>query len=137
MVDGAEDRRDEVLHLSVTDGPTLKIAHDPRVTSIGRFLRRTSIDELPQLWNVLIGDMSLVGPRPLPLVENRYAGSQVLRLSVKPGLTCIWQVSGRSEVTFEDWMDMDLAYVESRSLLMDVRLLVRTIPAVLSARGAM
>jgi lipopolysaccharide/colanic/teichoic acid biosynthesis glycosyltransferase len=136
MIRDAEGKRDEVLHLNVTDGPTLKLEDDPRVTKLGKFLRRTSIDELPQLWNVLIGDMSLVGPRPLPVVENRYNGEQIRRLSVKPGITCIWQVSGRSRVTFWEWMDMDLSYVENRTLLKDLWLLVRTVPAVLSARGA-
>jgi lipopolysaccharide/colanic/teichoic acid biosynthesis glycosyltransferase len=137
MVRDAEGKRDEVLHLNVTDGPTLKLEDDPRVTKLGKFLRRTSLDELPQLWNVLIGDMSLVGPRPLPVIENRYKGEQSRRLSVKPGITCIWQVSGRSRVTFGEWMDMDLSYVENRTLLMDLWLMVKTVPAVLRARGAM
>jgi lipopolysaccharide/colanic/teichoic acid biosynthesis glycosyltransferase len=137
MVEGAEARRGEVLAASRMDGPALKVDRDPRVTTLGRLLRKTSIDELPQLWNVLIGNMSLVGPRPLPIVENRYRGAQIQRLSVKPGLTCIWQVSGRSEISFDDWMAMDLEYVTSRSLFKDLALLVRTVPAVLSARGAM
>jgi lipopolysaccharide/colanic/teichoic acid biosynthesis glycosyltransferase len=94
------------------------------------------MDELPQLINVLRGEMSLVGPRPLAVDENRYRGYQHLRLSVVPGLTCIWQVSGRSTVAFDRWMDMDLEYVDTRSLLRDMALLVRTVPAVLSAKGA-
>lgn len=136
MVRDAETRRAEVLHLNTTEGPTFKHEDDPRVTRFGKFLRRTSLDELPQLWNVLRGDMSLVGPRPLPLVENRYQGSQMQRLSVKPGITCTWQVSGRSKVTFQQWMEMDLEYVESRTALGDLWLLLRTVPAVLSGRGA-
>lgn len=136
MIRDAESRRAEVLHLNTTGGPTFKHENDPRVTRFGKFLRRTSLDELPQLWNVLRGDMSLVGPRPLPLIENRYHGAQMQRLSVKPGITCTWQVSGRSKVTFQEWMEMDLAYVERRTLVKDLWLLVRTVPAVLSGRGA-
>jgi len=136
MVPDAESRRSEVLHLNVAGGPAFKANKDPRVTPLGQWLRRTSIDELPQTFNVLRGDMSLVGPRPLPVTENRYRGEQVQRLSVKPGLTCIWQTSGRSQVTFDQWMDMDLRYVRERSLWNDLRLLWRTVPAVLSNRGA-
>ena len=136
MVKDAEARRDEVLHLSVVDGPAFKAPEDPRVTRAGRWLRRLSVDELPQALNVLRGEMSLVGPRPLPVVENRYRGDQALRLSVKPGLTCVWQTSGRSGVTFNEWMAMDLAYVRDRSWLTDIALILRTIPAVLSSRGA-
>lgn len=136
MVQDAEAKRAEVLHLNTMQGPAFKLPDDPRLTKVGKWLRRTSIDELPQAFNVLIGDMSLVGPRPLPVSENRYKGEQVQRLSVKPGLTCIWQTSGRSTVTFDQWMDMDLAYVHNRSLLQDVSLLAKTVPAVLSNRGA-
>ena len=137
MVPDAEQRRDEVLHLNTTGGPAFKHPDDPRLTGIGRHLRAFSIDELPQLWNVLRGELSLVGPRALPVLENQYTGRQADRLSVKPGLTCIWQVSGRSEVTFERWMEMDLEYVDSRSLWKDLVLLLRTPMAVLSRRGAM
>lgn len=136
MVRDAESRRSDVLHMNVVDGPAFKYPDDPRVTRVGRWLRRTSIDELPQTVNILRGDMSLVGPRPLPIIENRYKGDQALRLSVKPGLTCIWQVSGRSGVTFEQWMAMDLEYVRTRSLLNDIRLILRTLPAVIASRGA-
>jgi lipopolysaccharide/colanic/teichoic acid biosynthesis glycosyltransferase len=136
MVPGAEELREQIESLNITRGPTFKNEADPRVTRLGRFLRRTSLDELPQLINVLRGEMSLVGPRPLAVDENRYRGYQHLRLSVLPGLTCIWQVSGRSTVAFDRWMDMDLEYVDTRSLLKDVVLLVRTVPAVLSTKGA-
>jgi lipopolysaccharide/colanic/teichoic acid biosynthesis glycosyltransferase len=136
MVPDAEKLRGKVAHLNTTSGPTFKNENDPRITRFGRFIRRTSIDELPQLINVLRGDMSLVGPRPLPVDENRYVGDQHLRLSVKPGLTCIWQVSGRSKIGFDRWMEMDLEYVEKRSLRTDLGLLVQTVPVVLRGEGA-
>jgi lipopolysaccharide/colanic/teichoic acid biosynthesis glycosyltransferase len=118
-------------------GPVFKIRNDPRFTPIGRFLRRTSIDELPQLWNVIRGDMSLVGPRPLPLDEVRtQSTAESGRLSVLPGLTCLWQISGRCDIPYREWMQLDLFYVRHRSLLLDVEILLRTIPAVLSGRGA-
>lgn len=122
--------------LSVQDGPAFKMWHDPRTTRIGRFLRRTSLDELPQLFNVLIGDMSLVGPRPLPVEESLQCKPwQRRRLAVLPGLTCVWQVRGRSTVTFEDWMRMDLEYLRDRSFSYDVRLMLSTIPTLLLKRG--
>jgi lipopolysaccharide/colanic/teichoic acid biosynthesis glycosyltransferase len=136
MVPGAEEAQDMLMHLNITDGPTYKTPDDPRLTKFGRFLRQTSIDELPQLFNVLRGEMSLVGPRPLAVLENRYTGHQHLRLSVKPGLTCIWQVSGRSKIGFNRWMEMDLEYVGSRSLVYDLKLIFKTIPAVLRREGA-
>jgi lipopolysaccharide/colanic/teichoic acid biosynthesis glycosyltransferase len=136
MVPGAEEAQDMLMHLNITDGPTYKTPDDPRLTRFGRFLRQTSIDELPQLFNVLRGEMSLVGPRPLAVLENRYTGHQHLRLSVKPGLTCIWQVSGRSKIGFNRWMEMDLEYVGSRSLVYDLKLVFKTIPAVLRREGA-
>ena len=119
-------------------GPVFKIAHDPRVTRFGRFLRRTSIDELPQLWNVVKGEMSLVGPRPLPLrdVSRFEAPWLTRRFSVRPGLTCLWQVSGRSNLSFEDWITLDLKYIDEWSLRLDFVLLLKTVPAVLSGRGA-
>jgi lipopolysaccharide/colanic/teichoic acid biosynthesis glycosyltransferase len=136
MVRNAEAMRERVLHLNVVDGPAFKHPRDPRLTWIGRWLRAMSIDELPQAINVLRGEMSLVGPRPLPVQENRYRGEQTLRLSVKPGLTCIWQVSGRSNVKFDQWMAMDVEYVRTRSIAKDIELIARTIPAVLTERGA-
>ena len=118
-------------------GPVFKLRRDPRVTPIGRVLRVSSLDELPQLWNVLRGDMSLVGPRPpLPTEVLLYNPLHRRRLSVPPGLTGPWQIAGRSEVDFETWMRMDLQYIDDWSLLTDLRILARTIPAVLSGRGA-
>jgi exopolysaccharide biosynthesis polyprenyl glycosylphosphotransferase len=134
---GAEQDRDALLAQNEADGPVFKLRDDPRVTRVGRFLRRTSIDELPQLWNVLRGEMSLVGPRPpLPEEVRRYERWQRRRLSVKPGITCTWQVSGRSDVGFRRWMELDLAYIDGWSLWEDVRIVLRTIPAVLLGRGA-
>ncbi|MBX7165463.1 MAG: sugar transferase [Pirellulales bacterium] len=119
------------------DGPIFKNRRDPRITRIGRFIRSTSIDEMPQLFNVLLGDMSLVGPRPpVPKEVVEYRPWQLARLSVKPGLTCLWQVSGRSEVGFEDWVRMDIWYIQNQSLWTDVQLLWRTPLSVLSRRGA-
>ena len=137
MVADAEQQKGGVRTANEQDGPVFKIQKDPRMTAIGRFLRRTSIDELPQLWNVLVGDMSLVGPRPLPVEEvAEHEVWQRRRMDVTPGLTCIWQVNGRCEIPFSEWMRMDLHYVESRSLVQDLKLLLKTVPAVLSQRGA-
>ena len=137
MVDGADSRRHHLSHLNETDGPVFKMSRDPRVTRVGRFLRATSIDELPQLWNVLRGDMSLVGPRP-PLTEEvaQYEPWQLRRLEVRPGITCLWQISGRSRIGFQEWMRLDLEYIRQQSLALDLRILIRTIPAVLSREGA-
>jgi lipopolysaccharide/colanic/teichoic acid biosynthesis glycosyltransferase len=121
---------------SEQDGPAFKMSNDPRTTWIGRWLRRASIDELPQLWNVLVGDMSLVGPRPLPTNESLQCSAwQRHRLAVPPGLTCLWQVEGRSTVSFVEWMRMDLEYLRRRSLAYDVNLMMRTVPALLFQRG--
>ena len=110
---------------------------DPRITRVGRVLRRLSIDELPQLWNVIVSDMSLVGPRPpLPEEVSRYEPWQRRRLSMSPGLTCLWQVSGRNEVDFDRWMALDLKYIDTWSPLLDLKILLKTVPAVLSGRGA-
>jgi len=137
MVNGADLARDRLSHLNESDGPVFKIARDPRVTRIGRFLRTTSIDELPQLFNVLRGDMSLVGPRP-PIAEEvaQYEPWQFRRLEVRPGLTCLWQISGRSRIGFQEWMRLDLEYIRKQSFWLDVKILIRTIPAVLSREGA-
>ena len=137
MVPGAETLKPALEPYNEMDGPAFKIANDPRVTAIGAFLRRTSIDELPQLWNVLRGNMSWVGPRPVPVEEAaRYEPWQRRRLSMKPGLTCLWQVSGRNELSFDEWMRLDLEYIDNWSLWLDAKILLKTIPAVLSGRGA-
>ncbi len=137
MRENAHSLRTTLLHLNEVDGPVFKLANDPRMTRVGRFIRRTSIDELPQLWNVLRGDMSIVGPRPpIPEEVEQYTPSQMRRLSVKPGLTCLWQVSGRSDLSFDEWVRLDLEYIYNRSFANDMRILARTIPAVLSCRGA-
>jgi exopolysaccharide biosynthesis polyprenyl glycosylphosphotransferase len=137
MVADAEDRKFALAHLNERDGPAFKIENDPRITPIGRFLRKTSIDELPQLFNVLSGEMSLVGPRPpLPDEVKKYEWLFRKRLSVKPGITCIWQISGRNHVSFDRWMQMDHEYIENWTLLLDLKILLKTIPAVLFSRGA-
>lgn len=137
MVADAEERKRELQHLNERDGPAFKIENDPRTTAIGRFIRKLSIDELPQLLNVLSGEMSLVGPRPpLPEEVKRYEWLFRKRLSVKPGITCIWQISGRNSVSFEDWMEMDHEYIENWSLWLDLKILLKTVPAVLFGRGA-
>jgi exopolysaccharide biosynthesis polyprenyl glycosylphosphotransferase len=138
MVVDAEKRMREIEHLNEVSGPVFKIKNDPRVTPIGRFLRKTSIDELPQLFNVLRGDMSLVGPRPLPIrdYEGFNEDWQCRRFSVRPGITCLWQVLGRSSIPFEKWMELDLQYVEKWSLWLDFQILLRTIPAVFRGSGA-
>ncbi|MBP1594728.1 MAG: Undecaprenyl-phosphate galactose phosphotransferase [Acidobacteria bacterium] len=137
MKDGAEDVLWEIKHLNEMDGPVFKMRNDPRVTPLGRFLRKSSVDELPQLWNVLKGDMSLVGPRaPLPDEVREYSRWQRRRLSVKPGITCLWQVSGRNEIDFHEWMRLDLQYIDNWSLLLDVKILLRTFPIVLMGKGA-
>jgi exopolysaccharide biosynthesis polyprenyl glycosylphosphotransferase len=137
MYNGAEDVLWEIRHLNEMDGPVFKMRNDPRVTPLGRFLRKSSIDELPQFWNVLKGDMSLVGPRaPLPDEVKEYTRWQRRRLSVKPGITCLWQVSGRSEIDFHEWMKLDLHYIDNWSLLLDLKILLRTFPVVIFGKGA-
>jgi exopolysaccharide biosynthesis polyprenyl glycosylphosphotransferase len=138
MVVEAEVLQAKLEHLNEISGPAFKIANDPRVTSIGRFLRKMSIDELPQLVNVLLGDMSLVGPRPLPTRDvSRFSEAWLMRrFSVKPGLTCLWQVMGRSDIDFGRWIELDLEYLDRWSLTLDVGILLKTIPAVLKGRGA-
>jgi lipopolysaccharide/colanic/teichoic acid biosynthesis glycosyltransferase len=137
MCKDAEAQQDALRKLSEQDGPAFKIKNDPRITPIGKFLRKTSIDELPQLLNVLKGDMTLVGPRPLPMDQSEQCiGWHRRRLDVTPGLTCIWQVKGRSQVSFSEWVRMDVAYIRRRTLLHDLRIMLQTIPAVLLRRGA-
>jgi len=133
----AEARLEELLAHNEMTGPVFKMTRDPRVTRVGQLIRRTSLDEFPQFWNVLLGDMSVVGPRPpLPSEVRRYKRWQRRRLSVKPGITCIWQVSGRNEIDFERWMELDLEYIDGWSLWNDLHICLKTIPAVLGARGA-
>lgn len=137
MVADAEARKGEVEHLNEKDGPAFKIRDDPRLTSIGGFLRRYSIDEWPQFWNVLKGEMSIVGPRPaLPSEVQRYQTWQRRRLRMRPGLTCLWAVRGRDRLDFERWMQMDLEYIDTWSLLLDLSILARTVPVVLGGRNA-
>jgi exopolysaccharide biosynthesis polyprenyl glycosylphosphotransferase len=137
MIEDAHARRGEVSHLNEMTGPVFKAKDDPRVTAVGRFLRKFSFDELPQLWNVLKGDMSLVGPRPpIPEEVSVYQRWHRRRLSMKPGLTCLWQISGRNNVDFDRWMQLDLQYIDNWSPSLDLKILLRTIPAVLLGRGA-
>lgn len=136
MVDGAEKKLDEIRHLNEMTGPVFKIKNDPRITRVGRFIRKMSIDELPQFINVLKGEMSLVGPRPpLPSEVSEYEEWHYRRLSVKPGITCVWQVSGRNEIGFDEWVRMDLEYIDRWSLWLDLKLLLKTVPAVLRGTG--
>jgi lipopolysaccharide/colanic/teichoic acid biosynthesis glycosyltransferase len=137
MIVDAEQQKAALRKFSEQDGPAFKLTNDPRITRIGKFLRETSLDELPQLWNVLLGDMSLVGPRPLPMDESAACDRwQRRRLDVTPGLTCIWQVKGRSRVTFAELMRMDVNYIRRRTIWHDVKILAETIPAVLLRKGA-
>jgi lipopolysaccharide/colanic/teichoic acid biosynthesis glycosyltransferase len=127
MVANAEELKDKLYHKNEMCGPMFKMKEDPRVTKVGKFIRKTSIDELPQLVNVLKGDMSLVGPRPsLPKEVIKFEDWMMTRLSVKPGLTCYWQVSGRSDIGFEEWMELDVRYVRERNTLVDIGLIFRT-----------
>jgi len=137
MVPGAHQMREELLHLNEASGPVFKIRDDPRLHALGRAMRRTSLDELPNLWNVVRGEMSLVGPRPpLPSEVAHYDGYAMRRLSVKPGITCLWQIAGRSNVSFDEWMQLDNRYIDTWTPLGDLALLARTIPAVIRKEGA-
>jgi lipopolysaccharide/colanic/teichoic acid biosynthesis glycosyltransferase len=137
MVRDAEHHRHRLTHLNECDGPVFKISRDPRMTRVGRFLRTTSLDEVPQFINVLMGDMSLVGPRPpIPEEVAQYEPWQLRRLDVRPGITCLWQISGRSRIGFQEWMRLDLEYIRHQSFWFDLKILLRTIPAVLSREGA-
>jgi exopolysaccharide biosynthesis polyprenyl glycosylphosphotransferase len=137
MCGDADRRLTEVEALNEQDGPVFKIRSDPRVTAVGRFLRRSSFDELPQILNVLRGEMSIVGPRPpLPSEVDRYRPWHRRRLEVKPGITCLWQISGRSHIGFEEWMRLDMEYLKTRSFRTDLLIFLKTIPAVITRRGA-
>lgn len=137
MVNNAEQLRAELHQLNERDGPAFKISDDPRITPVGRILRRFSLDELPQLWNILRGDMSFVGPRPaIPGEVERYEPWQRRRLRMRPGLTCIWVLEGRSDVDFHRWIQLDLAYIDNWSLWLDCKIFFRTIPIVISGKGA-
>lgn len=137
MVNGAHEMRDDLLHLNEADGPVFKIKNDPRLHALGAFLRRTSIDELPNLLNVLRGEMSLVGPRPpLPGETERYDEFAMRRLSVLPGITGLWQISGRCGISFEEWMRLDNRYIDTWTPAGDLAILLRTIPAVIRGSGA-
>jgi exopolysaccharide biosynthesis polyprenyl glycosylphosphotransferase len=137
MVTNAEQLRDNLTDRNEMDGPVFKIKNDPRITPVGKYLRKASIDELPQFWNVLKGDMSLVGPRPpLPSEVEKYHLTFLRRLTMKPGITCLWQVSGRNAVQFEQWMELDKEYIDNWSLWLDFKILAKTIPAVLKGSGA-
>ena len=128
MVVNAEELKENLEEQNEMSGPMFKIKYDPRVTKVGKFIRKTSIDELPQLWNVLKGDMSLVGPRPsLPKEVEQFDNWMFKRLSVRPGLTCYWQVSGRNNIDFEDWMKLDIKYVEERNFWIDIKLIFKTV----------
>ncbi len=136
MIVNAEQLLDGLKEQNESDGPTFKIENDPRITKIGRLLRKTSLDELPQFYNVIKGEMSIVGPRPPLLREvKQYERSQLRRLSMKPGITCIWQVSGRNSVSFKEWMRMDLEYIDNWSLWLDVKIMLKTVGEILKANG--
>ena len=137
MCKNAENLQDDLMKYNEMDGPVFKIKGDPRITKVGKFIRKYSIDELPQLLNIVKGDMSIVGPRP-PLVREveQYNSYQMQRLLVTPGLTCFWQADGRSDLSFDDWMDMDMKYIKRRNIFLDIKLIVKTVFAVIFKRGA-
>jgi lipopolysaccharide/colanic/teichoic acid biosynthesis glycosyltransferase len=137
MVVDAEAKLESIAHLNEADGPLFKVKNDPRITRAGRFLRKTSLDELPQLWNVMRNEMSMVGPRPaLPREVLEWDEELRNRLRVRPGITGMWQVNGRSDTTFEDYQRLDLYYVDNWSLVTDLLIVLKTVPAVLFSRGA-
>lgn len=137
MAVDAEEQKTRLAHLNEATGAAFKIKEDPRITGVGRYLRRSSLDEFPQLLNILKGDMSVIGPRPqIPSEVEDYTPEHAQRLLVMPGLTCLWQVSGRSHLDFEEWMELDRQYVQERSLRADLGILARTLPAVIQRKGA-
>lgn len=137
MVVNAEELKENLEEQNEMSGPMFKIKDDPRITKVGKFIRKTSIDELPQLWNVLKGDMSLVGPRPsLPKEVEQFDNWMFKRLSVSPGLTCYWQVSGRNNIDFEDWMKLDCRYVDERNLWIDIKLIFKTVGVLFGDKNA-
>ncbi|MDU4884830.1 sugar transferase [uncultured Clostridium sp.] len=137
MVVNAEELKEKLAAQNEMSGPMFKMKDDPRVTKVGKFIRKTSIDELPQLWNVLKGDMSLVGPRPsLPKEVAQFEDWMYRRLEVKPGLTCYWQVSGRNNIDFEDWMKLDIKYVDERSTWIDIKLIFKTVGVLFGDKNA-
>ncbi len=137
MYDRAEEALEALKPLSKVGGPIFKLKKDPRVTPVGRFLRKSSLDELPQLFNVIKGDMSIVGPRPnLPSEVSHYQSWQNKRLEVLPGITCLWQIAGRSHIGFEEWMRLDIEYIRNRNILTDIKIMLDTIPAVIQRKGA-
>ena len=137
MVVNAEELKEKLKHKNEMSGPMFKMKDDPRVTKVGKFIRKSSLDELPQLWNVLKGDMSLVGPRPsLPKEVEQFDSWMFKRLTVRPGLTCYWQVSGRNNIDFEDWMKLDVKYVEERNLWIDIKLIFKTVGVLFGDKNA-
>ncbi len=133
----AEAKKQSLQHLNELSGPVFKIKNDPRMTRVGRFIRKFSLDELPQLYNVFRGDMSIVGPRPpVPHEVATYTARQCERLAVRPGLTCLWQVMGRNNIGFDHWVELDIAYIESMSFWLDCKIILKTLPAVITGRGA-
>ncbi|WP_241210956.1 sugar transferase [Halobacillus sp. BAB-2008] len=137
MVSNAEELKEKLMDQNEAEGPVFKIKEDPRVTKVGKFIRRTSIDELPQLINILNGNMSLVGPRPpLPQEVAQYNSYEMQRLKVVPGLTCYWQVSGRSNLSFEEWVNLDIKYICNRNLFLDLKLILKTVKVLFGSKGA-
>lgn len=137
MVHNAEDLLEHLKSKNEMDGPVFKMKYDPRITKIGRIIRKTSIDELPQLFNILKGDMSLVGPRPpIPSEVNQYNDYQIQRLMGKPGLTCYWQIGGRNNIDFDEWVELDLKYLKERNIFIDLKIIMMTIPVLLGDKNA-